>query len=114
MSTDDHLTPHPDDRFDPATGDEHDDFPAAASAVEKVAATLARVRELDGLGATADAERERLEFCRDMADLIECGRSYTDVNSILAERRMARDAAEKLARRKSNAAARARARAHAR
>jgi hypothetical protein len=87
------------DAFDPAHPEnQHDDFPAVMRAVEKAAATLARVREYDGLEAAADAERERLELYQHIADLIECGAVCYDVNQILGERGLARKRARKLAR----------------
>jgi hypothetical protein len=93
----------PDDNgepFDPAHPERpHDDFAAVTRAADKLAASLARYRELDGLGATAEAERERLELCDRIADLIECGAPYIDVAHVLGTRHLARKRAGRKRRR---------------
>jgi hypothetical protein len=64
----------------------HDDFPALASAVDQVTAALARVRDDDG---EPDPDASHAELWERLADLIEVGRTYDDVNTILSQRILA-------------------------
>jgi len=89
-----------DDAFDPAHPERpHDDLAAVTRAADKLAASLARWRELDGLGATAEAEEERAELCERIADMIEAASLYHDVTLIIGARRLARERARKRRRR---------------
>jgi hypothetical protein len=82
------------DSFDPTRPDHsHEDWEAVTAAIERVHASLTRMREFDGLEAHTpvdESAREHDALREHIAALIEVGASLDNVRAILDERALAR------------------------